>query len=248
MQPKTALIIGANSAIARAIARRLLTANYSLLLISRDAAGLAAFATQSREAGGNVKETYTLDLCDHARVESVFVEIRARFGGVDLAIVCHGVMHDNAECIGNFDFFTENVETNFTSVALCMMRSFALLEGQSGAELVVLSSVAGDRGRAKNYCYGSTKAAINAFAEGMRLASRGRGVNILCVKPGPVDTPMSAMVKDKGWWWSQPDEIARVVCAELGRGRSTVYAPRYWRYVMWVVKKLPLSVLAWSGI
>ncbi len=242
-QSKIALIVGANSAIARAIARRLSAQGYALLLMARDEPRLKAFICELQRDGATVLESFVVDLCAYRQAEAVFADLGLRFRCIELALICHGMMRTNTDCHADFEQFRASVETNFCSVAWCMQKAFALLRGQAGAELVVLSSVSGDRGRARNYFYGSTKAAINTFAAGMRMENRGCGVNIVCVKPGPVATPMGTVASRGRWMSTDVDTVARIICASLGRGKHTVYVPGFWRYLMWIVRCLPESLL-----
>jgi short-subunit dehydrogenase len=160
-----------------------------------------------------------------------------------VVLIAQGVMYTNEQCAADALAHRRMIETNFTSVARCALRAVPLFDPQTGGDLIAISSVAGDRGRPKNYCYGSTKAGLDAFLEGLRLSLAGSRVNVMNLKPGPVDTPMSAHLP-KGALWASPESVARIACAAIGRGRYRVYAPRYWRLVMWVIRALPGALLA----
>jgi len=240
---ETALILGANSAIAQATAYRLASEGYALILAARNVAALATLAAGLRGVGACVLATHVIDFLDADAGTALFDELRRAAIPVDLVLVCYGVMHDNASCIARRERWSEMVATNFTSTAWCLEQACNLLEREHGGELIVISSVSGDRGRARNYCYGSTKAALDAFVEGMRMARRGSRINIMLVKPGPVATPMSGG-NTRRFLQSSPDAVATVIVDAVGRGRSIVYAPRWWRVVMGMVRRMPAALLA----
>jgi len=247
MPGKVAVIIGAYSGIATAIARELAAQRYALVLVARDAARLGAAADDLRARGAELLRTECVDLLDYAASDALF-DALARDGiRADVVLVAQGVMSENEACRQDAGVFRRMVDLNFCSAAWCAERALALFDPAKGGELIVISSVAGDRGRPKNYFYGATKAGLDAFLEGLRLAQAGTRVNVMNLKPGPVDTAMSAHLP-KGPLWAAPETVARVACAAIGRRRHRVYAPRYWRLVMWAVRLMPGALLVRLGI
>ena len=122
-----------------------------------------------------------------------------------------------------------------------------LLEAQAGGTLAVISSVAGDRGRAGNYVYGSAKAAVSAYASGLRQRFRGGAVNVLTIKPGFVDTPMTRDFR-KGPLWAAPERVAHGIVRAIDRRRSVAYLPWFWWPVMRVITHLPEFVFRRIGL
>src|SRR5262249_39570680 len=104
-------------------------------------------------------------------------------------------------------------------------------------------SVAGDRGRRSNYCYGASKKMVSTLLDGLRLRLVPAGVTVVDVKPGFVETPMTAGMNRKGPLWAQPDKVAARIVAAVDGGRSQTYAPAFWRPIMLVVRSLPRAVL-----
>jgi len=247
MTVRSALIVGACSGIAIAIARELAARGFELSLLARDPARLDAVAEDLRARGATVIDCAALDLCDTDAVERVFDRLAGTGLRPHLVLLAQGIMRENDECSRDPAVLRRMFDTNLASVAHCALRAVALMGPSADRELVVISSVAGDRGRPKNYCYGATKAGLDAFLEGLRLAQGRDGPNVMNLKPGPVATAMSAHL-EKGPLWAAPDVVARVVCNAMGKRRHRVYAPRWWRPVMWVVRQLPGSVLARLGI
>jgi short-subunit dehydrogenase len=112
------------------------------------------------------------------------------------------------------------------------------METQGRGTLAVISSVAGDRGRASNYVYGAAKAAVSTYLSGLRQRLSPRGVNVLTVKPGFVDTPMTASFK-KGLLWAKPEHVARGIVHAIDKRRAVVYLPWFWAAIMAVIRGIP---------
>tara|TARA_E500000331_G_C17139316_1_gene661980 strand:+ start:411 stop:776 length:366 start_codon:yes stop_codon:yes gene_type:complete len=112
------------------------------------------------------------------------------------------------------------------------------MKQQQSGTIVVISSVAGDRGRASNYIYGAAKAMVSTFAEGLRNRLFGTGVHVITVKPGFVDTPMTEDFK-KGLLCVQPEDIAAGILRAVDKKKSVVYLPKYWWVIIFIIKHLP---------
>jgi decaprenylphospho-beta-D-erythro-pentofuranosid-2-ulose 2-reductase len=98
--------------------------------------------------------------------------------------------------------------------------------------------VAGDRGRATNYAYGAAKGALEIFMSGLRQRLHPSGVQVLLVKPGFVDTPMTADFP-KGPLWASPERVAQDIVRAMAKGRSVIYTPWFWRWIMLIIRHLP---------
>jgi short-subunit dehydrogenase len=128
--------------------------------------------------------------------------------------------------------------TNGTST-IAFVASVAQVMRQRGRGCIaVISSVAGDRGRQSNYVYGAAKAAVSTYLSGLRQRLREHGVNVLTIKPGFVDTPMTASFR-KGPLWATPDTVARGIVAAIARGAGEVYLPRFWWAIMFMIRHIP---------
>jgi decaprenylphospho-beta-D-erythro-pentofuranosid-2-ulose 2-reductase len=237
------LILGANSDIARTMARRLATSGSSFTLIARNRERLNALASDLRVRGAVNTAVLEWDALrdDTGEVMSKAIE---PLDHIDIAIIAQGLLPDQGECEGNRQPMMEQ----FTINALATIDALRVLgnapEKLGKGSIVVLSSVAGDRGRASNYAYGSAKSAVSTFAEGLagRLASSD--VRVLLVKLGLVDTKMTADFR-KGILWASPDDVAKRIIALVESGRmGTVYVPWFWRIVSAVIQRLPLRLLA----
>jgi short-subunit dehydrogenase len=130
------------------------------------------------------------------------------------------------------------MEVNGTATAALALRAAARLEAQGHGTLAVITSVAGVRGRASNYVYGAAKAMVSTLLSGLRQRLHGRGVRVVDVRPGFVDTPMTAAFR-KGALWAQPDKVARDIVSAVDRGAGVVYTPGFWRWIMLVIRHIP---------
>ena len=109
---------------------------------------------------------------------------------------------------------------------------------QGKGTIAVVTSVAGDRGRQPNYVYGAAKAMVSTYLQGFRGRVFQHGVHVLDIKPGLVDSPMTAQF-EKGALWSQPELVAKNVVAAVKYKRHTIYSPGYWRIIMLIVRSIP---------
>ncbi|KAB7765814.1 SDR family oxidoreductase [Xanthomonas maliensis] len=229
------LIIGATSAIAEATARRYAARGAAIHLLGRQAARLEAIASDLSTRGGKAS-CGLLDVNDSADHAAALDAAWAALGGVDVVLIAHGTLPDQAACDASVELSLREFATNGTStIALCAALVPRL---GAGATLAVISSVAGDRGRASNYLYGSAKAAVSAYLSGLGQRLRPLGINVLTIKPGFVDTPMTAAFK-KGALWAKPDQIAKGILRAVDGRRAVAYLPGFWWAIMFVIKSIP---------
>lgn len=235
------LIIGATSAIAEATARLYAARGASLYLLARDPARAGAIAQDLSVRGAVAARPGTLDVLDLAAQAGALAAAWAAFNGFDVVLIAHGTLPDQARCDADTDYALREFTLNGTATIALASRIAGKLEAQGSGTLAVISSVAGDRGRASNYLYGSAKAAVSAYLSGLRQNLNARGVNVLTIKPGFVDTPMTAAFK-KGALWAKPDQIARGIVRAIDKRRAVVYLPWFWRGIMMVIRSIPESV------
>ena len=230
------LIVGATSAIAEATARRYAARGAAFFLVARDALRLDAIAADLRVRGARSAVHHALDVNAFDQHAGMLDAAWAALGDVDLVVIAHGTLPDQSACDASVETSLREFATNGTStIALCVALAPRL---KSPATLAVISSVAGDRGRASNYLYGSAKAAVSAFLSGLRQRLNASGVNVLTIKPGFVDTPMTASFR-KGLLWAKPDAIARGIELAVDKRRGVVYLPFFWWGIMTIIKHIP---------
>lgn len=232
------LILGATSAIAEATARLFAAEGSRLCLAGRNANRLATIADDLRVRGAGQVETLTLDVNDFEQLAPAIARASAAMGGIDSILVAHGVLPDQQSCQRSVQATLEAITTNALSTIAFLTLAANVLEAQRSGTIAVISSVAGDRGRQSNYVYGAAKAAVSVFAEGLRSRLSRAGVKVVTIKPGPVDTPMTAAFT-KNALWATPTTVARRIHRAMVRGEDVVYTPWYWRCIMGVIKAVP---------
>ncbi len=235
---KKALIIGATSAIAQSLADQLANGGASLFLLGRSMAKLDLIA-RDLELRHNVKvETAVIDFDDFAQHAPLIDRATGRLGGLDLAIVCHGSLPDQKACEADYLLTEAEFRTNCLSAISFLGHLANRFEANGGGCLVAISSVAGDRGRQSNYVYGAAKAGLSAFLAGLRNRLYPKGVRVITVKPGFVDTPMTTHLK-KGLLMASPATVARDILRAAENGNGVLYTPWFWRWIMLVIRLIP---------
>jgi len=232
------LVIGATSAIAEATARMLAERGASLYLVGRNAARLEAIAADLKVRGAPCVGTEAMDLNAFALHGPMIEHAFAALGRVDSVLIAHGTLSDQKACEAAVARALEEITTNALSVVSLLTLLANRLQAERRGTIVVISSVAGDRGRASNYVYGSAKALVTAFCSGLRQRLSSAGVRVITVKPGFVDTPMTRGFR-KGRLWAKPAAIARGIVRAMERGQGTVYLPLFWRPLMLTIRLIP---------
>jgi len=232
------VIIGATSAIAESTARLYAARGAQLFLVARNVARLEDIAADLRTRGAQEVFQAPLDVNDVLAHAGLIERIWASLGQVDVFLVAHGTLPDQSQCEASAELALKEFATNGTSTIALLTTVAPRFEMQRKGVIAVISSVAGDRGRQSNYLYGSAKAAVTTFASGLRQRMTKLGVNVLTIKPGFVDTPMTRDFK-KGALWAKPDDIARGIARAADRGRSVAYLPWFWLPIMLIIRHVP---------
>ncbi|HKA45652.1 MAG TPA: SDR family oxidoreductase [Burkholderiales bacterium] len=235
------LIVGATSAIAEATARIFAAAGDRLYLVARNRDRVDAIARDLTVRGAAAVATETMDLNDVQSHMAMIERAVAALGGLDTVLVAHGTLPDQKKCEGDFAEALQALNTNCLSAISLLTHAANRLAAQRHGTIAVISSVAGDRGRQSNYVYGTAKAALNAFLQGLRNRLHTDGVHVLTIKPGFVDTPMTASFR-KGLLWASPRSVARGIYGAIERERDVVYLPWFWRWIMLIIRSVPERV------
>jgi short-subunit dehydrogenase len=231
------LVVGATSAIAQAFARQAAAAGDRLHLVGRSATRLQAVADDLQVRGAAQVSFSTADFAVPHDVEPWLAAADEALGGFDAVLLAHGVLTDQSAAERDASLLRQDFEVNFLSAAAVLHGAARRLEERGTGVLVVISSVAGDRGRRSNYVYGSAKAALTTFAEGLRHRLHGAGVRVVVVKPGFVDTPMTAHVP-KNPLFASAGAVGTRIYGTLARD-GVVYVPWFWSWIMRLVRWLP---------
>jgi short-subunit dehydrogenase len=232
------LICGATSAIARETARLYARDGDRLFLVGRNAEKIQAVARDLAVRGVGKADSFTADLNDVDLHETMIRKAVESLGGLDTVLIAHGTLSDQKSCEADYRLAEREYHTNFLSVVSLLTSIANLFEMQGGGSIAVISSVAGDRARRSNYVYGTAKGAVSLFLQGLRSRLHSKGVHVLTVKPGFVDTPMTAHL-GKNPLFARPEEIARGIYRAIAEKKDVVYLPSWWRIIMTVVRHVP---------
>lgn len=237
----TWLVLGASSAVARAFARQAAAHGAALLLAGRDTDDLERQAADLSIRHGVPATPVAFDARDIPSHAGFVADCAARATGPLNVFLAFGTMPEQSETDRDPALAAAMVEANFTGAATVLAALAPVMEAQRQGTVVVLGSVAGDRGRPRNYTYGATKAALWTFTQGYAARLSRAGVRVLCIKPGPVDTPMTWGQQGLPFMVS-PRDFAASAWTLAQRGGGTAYVPRIWWPVMAVIRGLPTRI------
>lgn len=243
------VIIGATSSIAEHCARAWLeTEAADVTLIGRDPSRLEPVAADLavRSPASHIR-VRAGDLMDPVFVQTS-VQTVADEGGVDIALIAHGHLPDQQGCQQDLRQCADALMINAVSPVLWAQALSMSMERLGRGTLIVIGSVAGDRGRKSNYVYGAAKGLVERCVEGMQHRFANTGVRVVLVKPGPTDTPMTAALKRQGARLAPVKVVADAIVRGATRGSPVIYAPGLWRWIMLVIRLLPRTLFHRTNI
>lgn len=235
-------IVGATSAIAQAVGRLYAAKGSRMVLVGRTPEKLDAVVADLQTRGAVVARSILWDARQWDQALRVVTEAQQALGEFDVVLIAHGSLPRQEELWPHPERNVEEFHVNATSVVALLSALVPVLEAQRHGVVGVISSVAGERGRAQMAVYGAAKAAVTAFTAGVRGHLFRFGVRVITIKPGYVDTPMTAHLP-KTPLVASPQAVARSVYRALERGKPEIlYMPWWWRWVMLVVRLVPEAV------
>ncbi len=232
------LIIGATSAIAKATARIYAERRYDLFLIGRNVDRLNELAEDLRIRGALSVGQLCLDLTKHDEHQKAIEQASSFLEVIDIALICHGSLPNQEECESNFKLAQQEIDTNGLSVISLLTELAQKMKQQNSGTIATITSVAGDRGRQPNFVYGAAKSMVSTYLQGLRGKLLAHNVHVVDIRPGLVDSPMTAQF-EKGPLWSTPELVAQKIASSIDSKRHTVYTPGYWRIIMATVCSIP---------
>ncbi|MCX3063141.1 decaprenylphospho-beta-D-erythro-pentofuranosid-2-ulose 2-reductase [Streptomyces beihaiensis] len=238
--PQSLLVLGGTSEIGLATARRLVARRTrTVWLAGRPSPALEKAAAALRDLGADTR-TVAFDALDPDAHEEILGKVFAE-GDIDMVLLAFGVLGDQARDEAEPRAAVRVAQTNYTGAVSAGLVCARALQHQGHGSLVVLSSVAGERARRANFIYGSSKAGLDAFAQGLGDALHGTGVHVMVVRPGFVRSKMTAGRKDAPLA-TTPDVVARAVEVGLRRRQEVVWVPGTLRVVMSALRHVPRGV------
>tara|TARA_B100001094_G_C18163330_1_gene790595 strand:- start:1349 stop:2089 length:741 start_codon:yes stop_codon:yes gene_type:complete len=232
------LIFGATSKIAEETARLWAIDGHRLHLVGRNATKMEPIRNDLLARGATAVEVYELDFADEQSHASFIKEIYDREKIFDICLLAHGYLGNQVEDQSSYEKSLMVIKANFLSYVSLMTPLADRMSENGTGSIVVISSVAGDRGRQSNYIYGSAKGAVSLYAQGLRNRLSSKGVNVITIKPGFVDTPMTANIP-KNKLFVKPAVIAEGIVKAIASRRSCVYLPSIWFLIMTIIKLIP---------
>lgn len=236
---KKILIIGATSAIALASARLFAAQKAEFFLVGRNTDKLQANADDLLARGASAAHIHQLDLNHFDAHQEMLEKCFNTLGQVDIALIAHGTLPDQTICEQDVSVALQEFSSNGLSIIALLTLLANRMQAQGFGTLAVISSVAGDRGRPSNYLYGSAKAAVNTFCEGLRGRLFKSGVHVLLIKPGFVDTPMTKDLSLPGLLVVKPERVAKDIYKAILQQKNMIYTPCFWMLIMLVIKLIP---------
>lgn len=232
---QTVLIVGATSSLAQSVCHELAKKNCRLILSGRDSHELELLRSDLFTRYQVQCSVMVTDLLDTSFSAPALV---SRAGNFDHIVIAAGDMGGtDADDLHNFAYVTY---LNYTAPAQIATAAAQRMGEDEAGIIVIISSVAGDRGRASNYVYGSAKAALTAFASGLRNRYCRQDVHVMTVLPGFIDTPMTWSLKSP--LVASRELVARKIVRAMEKKKDVIYVPWFWRYIMFIICHIPEKI------
>ena len=239
MSEKTVLILGARSDIAMSTAYFFAKAGYNMQLAARKVNSLNQYKSDLEQ---KYRINVTLHEFDALKIDS-HVHFANSLPKLPNIIVCAvGSMGEQKKNERDIEMASNIIRSNFEGPASIFLIFANLFEQRGSGTLVGISSVAGERGRAKNYVYGSSKAGFTVFLSGLRNRLAMRGVHVVTVLPGFVATKMTNNIRLPKKITAQPDQVGRAIFNAVKKKTNIVYVSPIWRILMMIIRNIPEQI------
>jgi short-subunit dehydrogenase len=239
-------IFGATSAIAHEAARVWAQRGAQLYLVGRNPIKLQSclddLSVRSGSQGGTRVQMAVADLDDLSLHEGLINRAIEQMGGIDVALIAQGSLPDQGACEVDLDLLQREIRINALSPIHLAAALGNYMQANKRGCIGVITSVAGDRGRQSNYVYGASKGMGTIFLQGLRNRLYPHGVAVVTIKPGFVDTPMTASFDKKGPLWASASQVGRGIVKAIDGRKDQVYLPAFWQLIMLIIRHIPESV------
>jgi len=230
------LIVGAKSDIAQAIAKKYANNGYNLYLAARQAHELQAFATDLSIRTDKQIQCIELDILNYVTHKHFYATLSIKPIGVIIAV---GYLGEQQHAQNDFVITKKITDTNYTGIVSLLNIIANDFETRNSGFIIAISSVAGDRGRKRNYIYGAAKAALNTYLSGLRNRLYIANVNVLTVKPGFVYTKMTAKLNLPAKLTAYPQDVANDIYIAQQKNQDVLYTKWIWKYIMLIIRYIP---------
>ena len=238
---KGIVILGATSTIAMDVARQLAEPGRSFVLVARNGSDLEVIAEDLRTRGSAVYNVVQ-DLADFNGHEKLMGIVKDTLGeSLHTVLLSYGALGDQEREERDINALRYQLDVNFTSAASLLTLVANELESRGVGQIVAISSVAGDRGRSRNYVYGAAKAGLTTFLSGLRQRLATKGVGVLTVLPGFVATKMTQHLQRTPLFASS-EVVAKNIVKAMEANRNIIYTPWFWYGIMMVIRNIPEGV------
>lgn len=240
---KHIVVIGGTSSIAEHCMRLWLEqAPADIVLVARniDKASIIAADLRARSPDSTIK-ILCINFSDPEAI-SHLVETVTEDRPVDIALIAHGCLPNQSNCERDLNAVKTSLELNAISPSMFSEAFARSMQQSRHGSIVIISSVAGDRGRKSNYVYGAAKGLLNRYAQGLQHRLAGTGVKVVLVKPGPTATPMTAHLTANGPKLTDVKKVAHKIVQGVAGSSEVIYAPSRWRMIMLIIQHLPWAI------
>lgn len=233
------LVLGANSLIAQAVAAKFAEAGSEIIFAGRNLDEMAKIAGDFSIRYKAKCSAVQFDGLDYSSHKKFLEDVLAKIPDLNNVLISFGYLGTQDKAQVDFNEAHKIIDTNYTGVVSICELIAAEFESHKKGTICVISSVAGDRGRQSNYMYGSAKAGLTAYLSGLRSRMFKSGVNVITVKPGFVNTPMTYGMPLPKPLVASPQKVGSDIYKAMKNGKSVVYTPFYWKWIMLIVKFIP---------
>jgi decaprenylphospho-beta-D-erythro-pentofuranosid-2-ulose 2-reductase len=232
----TALILGASSDMAIAIAEKFASRGFNIQLAARNVSRLEALQSDLAIKYTSRVSIHEFDALAYDTHESFFSELEPK---PDVTVCVFGSLGENDKAAEDWDQASKIINTNYTGAVSILNIIARYYASQHEGVIAAISSVAGERGRQSNYFYGSAKAGFTAYLSGLRNSMYHHGVHVATIQPGFVYTKMTENLELPKMLTAKPEEVADAVYSAVTNKKNVVFVKWYWRYIMMIIKNIP---------
>ncbi|HSC52268.1 MAG TPA: SDR family oxidoreductase [Phnomibacter sp.] len=230
------LVIGGTSDVGIAVAHVYAAKGFDILLAGRNLENLKVVAADIEIRFGVKTQCYHFDALNTADFETTIQQIEP-LPNISFYVV--GYLGDNELAITDNKEADAIIQSNYTGAIHIINRLARRYAAAKAGTIVGIGSVAGERGRRSNFIYGSANAGFGVYMNGLRNWLQPHKVHVLLVKPGFIQTKMTAELKLPKLLTAKPIEVAKAIENAVAAGTNTLYVKWFWRYIMLIIKMIP---------